>query len=217
MSKLRLLALALPILLLAAPASAASQRVVYSEISDKDSMVPANYPTPPKSEPRLDNSTSQPNLVSFGLGWSEGDEGASKGGLDARAEYRWGLSILSSLIHSTKGWDRYVQLHPMAGLESGSRLSLYAFGGVAADIMVFQNLILTPSLAVGYYGHGYGKNLGDAVEFRPQVELGYRFSNDVRTSVYYNYMSNWGMGDQNPGAEAIGIYLHVPTNVMFGR
>ena len=175
------------------------------------------YYQSPVQKPVATDPYMQPDLLSFGVGWFDVTENTPRAeALDVRAEYRWGVSLLSKASSSLSHWDRYVQLHPMAGIETSSRGQLYGFGGIGLDVMVFQNLILTPSEAFGLYGHGNGKDLGSMAEFRSQIELAYRFGNEARTSVYYSHISNAGIGDKDPGANTVGIYLHVPTRVFFG-
>lgn len=160
----------------------------------------------------------QPNLLSFSLGWfAPGSAHDDDQALDARFEHRWGVSLISAAFSNLSHWDRYAQIHPLAGIETSTNGQFYGFGGLAVDVMLFENLILTPSFAAGLYGKGGGKDLGSAFEVRPMIELGYRFQNEVRTSVHYSYMSNAGTGDKNPGADSIGIYLHIPTRSLFGH
>jgi len=77
--------------------------------------------------------------------------------------------------------------------------------------------VLTPSFGVGAYDEGDGKDLGDTIEFRSQVELAYRFDNRSRVGVAFSHISNAGIGDRNPGTEILNVYYAYPLDAIFGK
>jgi hypothetical protein len=58
---------------------------------------------------------------------------------------------------------------------------------------------------------------GSVVEFRSQLEVGYRFENEMRVSVAYSHISNANLSETNPGVDIISAYLHVPVNLLTGN
>lgn len=159
-----------------------------------------------------------PDIISFGLGWFDIDKNTPRRqAFEQRFEYRWGMSLLSRAHNYFTAWDPYVQIHPLAGLQTSNRGQLYAYGGLAMDIFAGRHIIFTPSIVGGLYARGDGKDMGDVYEFRSTFEAGWRFDNEMRVVGYFGHLSNGGLGDCNPGAESAGLYVHVPVGVMFGR
>jgi len=143
----------------------------------------------------------QDDLVSFGLGIY--DVGGDDDSVDFRAEYRWGKDLL---------WG----IKPFAGVNASGNGALYGLGGLYGDINLTKNLYLTPSFGAGLYSDGGGKDLDHVLEFRSQLELGYKFESQDRISVAYSHTSNAGLGDENPGLETLNLYYHVPVARLFG-
>jgi hypothetical protein len=116
--------------------------------------------------------------------------------LDLRIEYRWGISL----------WA----LRPWAGIEVTADGALYAVAGVLADIGIGSRWIVTPGAGAGFYDEGNGKDLGDPVEFRTQLEFARRFAGDDRLAIALSHVSNAGLGDANPGTEVLTVYYSIP-------
>jgi hypothetical protein len=174
-----------------------------------------------QAQDQMDGSTStstqQPDLVSFGLGYMDFDKSEShKQSADFRLEYRWGMSLLP-MISQSLNVDRYVQVHPFAGVETTSLGALYGLGGFALDAYLCRHVVFTWSEGVGLFSPGAMKPLGSVVEFRSSGELGWRFDNDMRATIALSHISNAGITKRNPGAEIAGVYLHVPTSTLFGN
>lgn len=157
-------------------------------------------------------SNAQPNLLSFGIGYMDFDKSEShKQSADIRTEYRWGLSLLPKISTWFTGWDRYIQLHPYVAGEVTSLGALYGLGGLAFDGYIGRHIIFTWSEGVGFFYPGNMAPLGSFVEFRSQVELGWRFQNEMRLTGQLSHISNAGITRRNPGAEIAGVYLHIPV------
>jgi hypothetical protein len=134
-----------------------------------------------------------------------GDEGAT----DFRLEYRFGTSLIS--------WtEPYGKLKPFVGVEGTSDLAIYGLAGILFDIPLGP-VVITPSFGVGLYGRGDGRDLGSIVEFRSQLEVGYRFENEMRVSVAYSHISNANLSELNPGVDIISLYFHVPVGMIIGN
>ncbi len=123
--------------------------------------------------------------------------------IDFRLEYR----------HGTGLWI----IKPWIGVEGTSDGAIYGVGGLLADINLGRRIVITPSIGVGAYSEGDGKDLGHTVEFRSQIELAYRFDNRSRVGVAFSHISNAGIGDENPGTEILNVYYALPLDGLFGR
>jgi lipid A 3-O-deacylase len=77
--------------------------------------------------------------------------------------------------------------------------------------------VITPSIGAGLYSQGNGKDLGSLLEFRTQLEIGYKFENEMRVTVAYSHISNANLTDLNPGVDIISAYLHVPVRMIIGN
>jgi hypothetical protein len=106
---------------------------------------------------------------------------------------------------------------PWAGLEGTTRQSLWAGGGFLLDIPLGRHFVLSPSVGVGYYYRGNGKNLGSVAEFRSQFEGGYVFDNQTRLVGALSHMSNASLTRRNPGTEAALVSFEVPLSAFVGR
>lgn len=121
-------------------------------------------------------------------------------GLEYRGEYLW------------KG------LRPNVGAFATDEGSYYVYGGLGYDFFLTNshNVVLTPSLAAGFYEDGGGKNLGGHLEFRSGLELAYAFENQHRLGVALHHLSNASIYDRNPGAETLTVQYSIPLTV-FGQ
>jgi lipid A 3-O-deacylase len=136
-----------------------------------------------------------PDFFVVGGGWYDFND--DRDAFDFRAEYRSGYKMLGFL-------------KPWAGIEVTSEEAIYGVAGVLTDIYFGRRWVLTPSFGAGLYGDGNGKDLGHTIEFRSQLEFGYRFDDRSRISIAVGHISNAGLGDSNPGTEIATIYYHIP-------
>lgn len=157
-----------------------------------------------------------PNLVSFGVGaFDIRNSDTQVEAVDFRLEHRWGLSLLPMMNNYFTSWNKWFQIHPFAGIETTSRAQLYGFGGFVFDVLLGRHVVMSPNLVVGLYERGDGKRLGSFVEFRSTFEAGWRFDNEMRVTGYIGHTSNAGLCGYNRGAEEAGVYVHVPTDMLF--
>jgi len=136
-----------------------------------------------------------PDFLVIGGGWYDFNDNMDA--FDFRAEYRSDYKALGFL-------------KPWVGIEATSDQAIYGVGGVLMDIYFGRRWVLTPSFGAGAYGDGSGKDLGHTIEFRSQLEFGYRFDNRSRMSLAVSHISNASLGDNNPGTEIATIYYHIP-------
>lgn len=67
------------------------------------------------------------------------------------------------------------------------------------------------SLMPGYYDEGTpGNNLGNDLEFRSLLGLGYQLTGGQSLSVAVSHKSNASISDVNPGADALLLRWHLP-------
>ena len=156
---------------------------------------------------------SGPDYLTFGGGGFDFDKHDSeRHSADYRGEYEWGTSLLPALADSFNGAEPIIQLHPTVGLEGNSNNAFYANGGLNLDIpLLWRRGIFTWGEAAGYFNRGNDpRTLGSPLEFRSQLELGWRFPTEVRVTAYISHISNAHISTVNPGAEILGAYLHLP-------
>ena len=112
--------------------------------------------------------------------------------------------------HFAKGKKQFIR--PLIGFFGTDKSAYYAYFGVTTDLYFSKCkcILITPSLAAGYYEDGDQIRLGHALEFRSGGELSYRFKNNVRIGLGAYHISNAGIGYRNPGSEQIVLRYHIP-------
>ena len=88
---------------------------------------------------------------------------------------------------------------PVLGLFFTEESSGYLYAGAGYPFQLAQRWNLTPSVAVGYYHQGGGKDLGYDIEFYSQLQLNYELSKDVFLGLGFGHISNAGLGTENGG------------------
>ena len=102
------------------------------------------------------------------------------------------------------------QLRPNLGALVTSEGAQYYYGGFGYDAFLADQIVLTPNVAVGYYRHGDGKNLGSDLEFKSGVELAYQWQDTRRLGIAIHHISNASIGNENPGTEIISLQYAYP-------
>lgn len=140
-------------------------------------------------------------MLSFGAGiYDVGDDDDAG---DFRVEYRSG----NPLIWIVKPW---------MGAELTSDGSVWVGGGVLFDVDLTEDLYIAPSFGVGFYDEGSSDlDLGYPIEFRSQIEGGYKFDSGQRVGVAFGHISNASLDEDNPGTEILNLYYHIPVNSLF--
>jgi len=95
-----------------------------------------------------------------------------------------------------------------AGAFATTDRSVYLYGAFGFDIPLGR-LVLTPSFGAGAYSRGRGKELGNVLEFRSQVELAWRFRGGSRLGLSVCHISNASLGERNPGTESLTLTYEV--------
>lgn len=147
-----------------------------------------------------ENPTTTNPLASFGVGVFDGINNTDQDwATDLRVEYRFGNPFF------------YV-VKPLIALQATTDGAGGAFAGLVADWVIGEHFVVAPSLAAGLWADGSGKKLGSTIQFRSQVEAGYRFDNDWRLTAAISHISNADLATSNPGVEIGTVYLHVPAD-----
>lgn len=155
----------------------------------------------------------QADLFSTSVGYMDFDKTESHlESADFRFEYRWGTSLLPMIRPSWHRFDTNVQIHPIFGFETTSRGALYGVGALGLDLYMGPHGIFTWSEGAGLFYPGAMRPMGSVVEFRSQVEVGWRFSDQTRLTLQASHISNAHITYRNPGAEIAGLYLHIPVS-----
>jgi hypothetical protein len=109
---------------------------------------------------------------------------------------------------------------PFIGIMTTTDEAVYGYGGILVDVFLGhrrQRWVITPSVAVGGYTRGGGKDLGAVPEFRTGLEIAYRFDDRSRLGLMFHHISNADIGDRNPGTETLVLSYSVPIRNLFGR
>jgi hypothetical protein len=134
-----------------------------------------------------------PGLL-FGTGWFDANRRRDQAA-EVRLEYRSGTF--------TRG------LRAVAATLATTDGSLFAGAGLAYGVRIGR-LDLTPSFVPGVYRRGDGRDLGYPLEFRSQLELGWRLRGGQRVAVAVSHLSNAGLGSSNPGQESLTLNFEWP-------
>ena len=140
-----------------------------------------------------------------------GHAGCNKdsGGSDAVA-YKNSSLAYNIEIFSSQNMFRYIK--PFLGFMGTLDNASYSYFGLSGDLF-FLNckcLVVTPSLAAGWYVDGDEIKLGHHIEFRSGGDITYKFKNNVRVGVGIFHVSNAMLGDRNPGSEQAIFKYQVP-------
>ena len=90
---------------------------------------------------------------------------------------------------------------PITGAIITADQATYFYTGVQAEYKIGA-LKFTPSFTPGYYDSGDGKDLGNTLEFKTEVQLSMDFTKNSQFGLSYNHISNGNFGDKNPGANS---------------
>jgi lipid A 3-O-deacylase len=141
-----------------------------------------------------------PDFLSVGAGWYDFNDNMDA--VDLRVEYRSDYKALGIF-------------KPWIGFEATSDQAVYGVGGILVDLFFGRRWVFTPSFGAGAYSDGDGKDLGSTIEFRSQLEFGYRFDDRSRMSIAVSHISNASIDENNPGTEILTLYYHIPfTDVL---
>ena len=137
-----------------------------------------------------------PSFISTGVGYYDifGDDEAG----EFRVEYRNNY--------------RFLLFKPFVGVALTTEQAVFAYAGVLTDFYFGRRIVVTPSVAPGYYHNGNGKDLGHEFEIKSGLEFSYRLDDRSRISLHFYHLSNAGLEDTRPGVEVLGTSYSIPLN-----
>jgi hypothetical protein len=106
---------------------------------------------------------------------------------------------------------------PFTGFMFTADEATYAYAGIYVDFFIGRRFVVQPSFAAGAYRQGKGKNLGNTLEFRSQIEFAYRRDDRSRIGVSVNHISNASLAQNNPGTESIVLNYAMPLAQIVGK
>jgi hypothetical protein len=142
-----------------------------------------------------------PGLLALGAGAYDFLGGGDRPAGLFRAEYRFAQGLFF--------------IKPIVGASLTTSGSVYAYGGLRADIILAEHYVIMPFGTVGFWSRGDGRNLGDHLEFSEGAEFAYRFDAGTRLGVSLSHMSNAGIVQRNPGEESILAVYSIPLGLPF--
>jgi hypothetical protein len=89
---------------------------------------------------------------------------------------------------------------PVTGGFMTGKGATYLYTGIEGQYGIGPVKIL-PSFAPGYYKQGDGKNLGNVLEFKSEVKVGFDIFKKSKIGYSYSHISNNDWGDRNPGTD----------------
>ena len=153
------------------------------------------------------------NVYSLGIYDVKFDGSDDKSTTDFRYERRFDRTVIDIGPED----DNFFFLKPFVGIEYTGDSAFYILSGIYLEDNLGQlfkgeqtNMIFTPSIGLGYYDNGSGKNLGNDLQFRTTLELSYKLKNENRVGISIGHISNANLGDKNPGVEIISLTYQVP-------
>jgi hypothetical protein len=140
-------------------------------------------------------AAEEPDLLAIGIGSFDFVRLDDPAG-DFRIEYRHGRGL----------WV----FQPWLGLEVTSDAALFGVAGLFSDFALGQRVIVSPSVGVGAFRRGNGRDLGGVFEIRSQLEVAWRFADERRLGIAVSHISNAGISDRNVGTEIVTLYYAFP-------
>ena len=89
---------------------------------------------------------------------------------------------------------------PITGAFITKKNSAYIYTGVEAQYNLGP-VKIAPSFSPGYYQKGDGKDLGDVLEFKSEIKVGFDIFKNSQLGYSYSHISNNNWGDTNPGTD----------------
>lgn len=108
----------------------------------------------------------------------------------------------------------FFHIRPSIGGLIATNRSAYGWLGLNLDLYFGSRIVATPSTAIGAYDTGDGQDLGGILQFRNGLDIAWRFDDWARMGVGLYYMSNYGIGDQDPGIASVMLFYAHPLGSL---
>ena len=106
-------------------------------------------------------------------------------------------SILKKISNKPKLKNKLEAMEVLDNLDNilGNNLTKYIINKYFQKGIIYLNL----SSSAGVYSNGDGKNLGNALQFKSEVNLFYKLGKSSRIGLGSHHISNAGLSSVNPG------------------
>tara|TARA_Y100000768_G_C23914877_1_gene651854 strand:+ start:659 stop:1189 length:531 start_codon:yes stop_codon:yes gene_type:complete len=160
-------------------------------------------------------SVNSSDLHVYGIGVYDVrfDGGEDNQTIDLRYERRFDDSIFEIGPEE----DNFFFLKPFLGFEYTGDSAYYILSGLYFEDNIGEltntnnnNILFTPSIGVGFYENGSGRDLGNSIQFRTTLEFSYILKNKNRIGLSLGHISNANLSSKNPGVEIISLSYQVP-------
>ena len=144
-------------------------------------------------------STASAQEVILGAGFSDFSAAGAESGAMIDLEY-----------HAAPMWTRgALDMGLGAVLSAHAAGDVFVGGGAYAQYSFRNNWFAQASFMPGaFFESSPANDLGQTLEFRTQVGLGYRFDNGTKVSLAFAHTSNASLGNTNPGMNAWSLRWH---------
>lgn len=108
----------------------------------------------------------------------------------------------------------FFHIRPSIGGLIATNRSAYGWLGLNLDLYFGSRIVATPSTSIGAYDTGDGQDLGGILQFRNGLDIAWRFDDWSRMGVGFYYMSNYGIGDRDPGIASVMLFYAHPLGSL---
>ena len=98
-------------------------------------------------------------------------------------------------------------INPVVGLFVTAKSASMLYSGFET-YLGGDNIFLNLSSSAGFYSNGDGKDLGNALQFKSEINLFYSLSKTTRIGLGSHHISNAGISSVNPGVNNYYIILN---------
>ena len=100
-----------------------------------------------------------------------------------------------------------IDINPVVGLFVTAKSASMFYSGFETKLGG-DNIFLNLSSSAGLYSNGDGKDLGNTLQFKSEVNLFYSLSNTTRIGLGSHHISNAGLSSVNPGTNNFYLILN---------
>ena len=100
-----------------------------------------------------------------------------------------------------------IDINPVLGLFVTAKSASMFYSGFETNLGE-DNIFLNLSSSAGLYSNGDGKDLGNTLQFKSEVNLFYSLSNTTRIGLGSHHISNAGLSSVNPGTNNFYLILN---------
>jgi hypothetical protein len=105
---------------------------------------------------------------------------------------------------------------PGLGLAYAAGGASFVFADLRKDFWIDPRWAVSISVGGGLFHEDHGLHLGSEIEFRSGIALSRRFGDRLRVGIAFFHVSNGGLGEDNPGTEALDLLVEFPLGPARG-